>query len=122
LNPLAVESQIQGGVIQGMSYALFEDRVLDQKTGRMVNPNVENYKIAGALDVPDIDVMLVSVWDGVNNTNSVGIGEPSTVATAAAIANAVSHAIGARIKQIPITPAVVLAAVKDTESSKGGRA
>jgi xanthine dehydrogenase YagR molybdenum-binding subunit len=122
LNTLAIESQIQGGVIQGMSYALFEDRVLDRNTGRMVNPNVEMYKIAGALDVPDIDVTLVSVWDGMNNTNSVGIGEPATVPTAAAIANAVSHAVGARIKQIPITPEIVLAAVKEAESTKGGRA
>ncbi|HEY1435176.1 MAG TPA: molybdopterin cofactor-binding domain-containing protein, partial [Thermoanaerobaculia bacterium] len=124
INPLATESQIQGGVIQGMSYALFEDRVLDRQTGRMVNPNVESYKIAGALDVPEIDVTLVTVWDGINNTHSVGIGEPSTVATAAAIANAVSHAVGARIRQLPITPEVVLAAVKEAEgsASKGGRA
>ncbi|MGE5413674.1 MAG: xanthine dehydrogenase family protein molybdopterin-binding subunit [Syntrophomonadaceae bacterium] len=120
INPLTTESQIQGGVIQGISYALYEDRVLDRATGRMVNPNVESYKIAGALDVPDIDVTLVSVWDGINNTNSVGIGEPATVPTAAAIANAVSHALGVRIRQIPITPEVVLAAVKQAES-KGGR-
>jgi xanthine dehydrogenase YagR molybdenum-binding subunit len=122
INVLTTESQIQGGVIQGVSYALFEDRVLDRPTGRMVNPNVEAYKIAGALDVPEIDVTLVSVWDGVNNTNSVGIGEPATVPTAAAIANAVSHALGVRIRQIPITPEVVLAAVAESEAkSKGGR-
>ena len=120
INALTTESQIQGGVIQGVSYALFEDRVQDRGTGRMVNPNVESYKIAGALDVPEIDVTLVSVWDGVNNTNSVGIGEPSTVATAAAVANAVSHAIGARIRQIPITPEVVLAAVRESQI-QGGR-
>src|SRR5215475_3356637 len=120
INRLATESQIQGGVIQGVSYALFEDRVLDRPTGRMVNPNVEAYKIAGSLDVPEIDVMLVSVWDGINNTNSVGIGEPSTVPTAAAIANAVSHALGVRINQIPITPEVVLAAVKERDAVKGG--
>ena len=98
VNALTAESQIQGGVIQGISYALYENRVLDRQTGRMVNPNVEQYKIAGALDVPEIDVTFVPVWDGVNNTHSVGIGEPSTVPTAAAIANAVSHAIGARIR------------------------
>ncbi len=122
INALATESQVQGGVIQGVSYALFEDRVLDRQTGRMVNPNVESYKIAGALDVPEIDVTLVSVWDGINNTNSVGIGEPSTVATAAAVANAVSHAVGARIRQLPITPEIVLAAVKEAGQEKGGRA
>ncbi|HEY1251182.1 MAG TPA: xanthine dehydrogenase family protein molybdopterin-binding subunit [Thermoanaerobaculia bacterium] len=119
VNALTTESQIQGGVIQGLSYALFENRLLDRQTGRMVNPNVEQYKIAGALDVPEIDVTVVPVWDGVNNTHSVGIGEPATVATAAAVANAVSHAIGARIRQLPITPEVVLAAVE--EAQKAGR-
>jgi xanthine dehydrogenase YagR molybdenum-binding subunit len=65
--------------------------------------------------------LLVSVWDGINNTNSVGIGEPSTVPTAAAIANAVSHALGTRIKQIPMTPEVILAAVQESRNGKGGR-
>ncbi|MEX0881182.1 MAG: xanthine dehydrogenase family protein molybdopterin-binding subunit [Thermoanaerobaculia bacterium] len=120
LNALATESQIQGGVIQGLSYALFENRILDRQTGRMVNPNTEQYKMAGSLDVPEIEVILVPVWDGVNNTHSVGIGEPAVVPTAAAIANAVSHAVGARIRQLPITPEVVLAAV-DEARAKGGR-
>jgi xanthine dehydrogenase YagR molybdenum-binding subunit len=117
INALATESQIQGGVIQGVSYALFENRVLDRHTGRMVNPNVEQYKIAGSEDVPEIEAILLPVWDGVNNTHSVGIGEPATVATAAAIANAVSHAVGARIRQLPITPEVVLAAVDEARQS-----
>ena len=120
INVLTTESQIQGGVIQGLSYALYENRVLDRGSGRMLNPNVEQYKIAGALDVPEIDVTLVSVWDGINNTNSVGIGEPATVPTAAAIANAVSHAIGAPIQSLPITPEVVFAAL-DQARTKGGR-
>ncbi len=117
INALTTESQIQGGVIQGVSYALFENRVLDRHTGRMVNPNVEQYKIAGSLDVPEIEVVVVPVWDGVNNTHSVGIGEPSTVATAAAIANAVSHAVGARIHALPITPEAVLAAVDEARDA-----
>jgi len=121
VNALTTESQIQGGVIQGMSYAMFENRMLDRPTGKPLNPNVEQYKIAGALDVPEIDVFIVPVWDGVNNTHSTGIGEPSTVPTAAAIANAVSHAVGARIRQLPITPEVVLAAVEEARK-KGGAA
>jgi xanthine dehydrogenase YagR molybdenum-binding subunit len=121
VNALTTESQVQGGVIQGLSYALFENRVLDRHTGKMVNPNVEQYKIAGSLDVPEIDVTLLPVWDGVNNTHSVGIGEPSTVPTAGAIANAVSHAIGARITSLPITPESVLAALDALDSrTKGG--
>jgi xanthine dehydrogenase YagR molybdenum-binding subunit len=121
INALTTESQIHGGVIQGLSYALFEDRVLDRGSGRVLNPNVEQYKIAGALDCPEIEAVVVPVWDGVNNTNSTGIGEPATVPTAAAIANAVSHAIGARITSLPITPEVVLAAVDSASRSKGGR-
>jgi CO/xanthine dehydrogenase Mo-binding subunit len=123
VNVLTTESQIQGGVIQGISYALYENRILDRDRGLMVNPNVEQYKIAGAKDVPEIEVHLVQVWDGVNNTHSVGIGEPATVPTSGAIANAVSHAIGARIRRLPITPESVLAALEEAQAqSKGGRA
>ena len=121
VNALTAESQVQGGIIQGISYALYENRILDLATGFMVNPNVDQYKIAGARDVPDIDVVFLPVWDGVNNTHSVGIGEPATVPTAAAIANAVSHAIGARICSLPITPESVLAAL-DAKGQPGARA
>jgi len=121
VNALTAESQVQGGVIQGISYALYENRILDRATGRMVNPNVDQYKIVGSRDVPEIEVIFVPVWDGVNNTHSVGIGEPSTVPTAAAIANAVSHAIGARIRSLPITPESVLEAL-DAKRSGGARA
>jgi xanthine dehydrogenase YagR molybdenum-binding subunit len=121
VNALAAESQVQGGVIQGISYALYENRILDGETGRMVNPNVEQYKIVGSRDVPEIEVIFVPVWDGVNNTHSVGIGEPSTVPTAGAIANAVSHAIGARIRSLPITPESVLEAL-DARRAAGARA
>lgn len=119
INALTTESQIQGGILQGISYALYEDRVLDRQTGRMVNPNVEQYKILGARDVPEIETIVLPVYDGVNNTHSVGIGEPATVPTAAAIANAVSHAIGARITRLPITPEAVLEAV---DRARGGGA
>ncbi len=123
VNALTTESQVHGGVIQGISYALYENRILDRDRGLMVNPNVEQYKIAGAKDVPEIEVHLVQVWDGVNNTHSVGIGEPATVPTSGAIANAVSHAIGARIRRLPVTPEAVLAALDEAQrQSKGGRA
>ena len=87
----------------------------------MLNPNVEEYKIAGALDCPEIETVVLPVWEGVNNTQSTGIGEPATVPTAAAIANAVSHAIGAPITRLPITPEVVFAAVDEYRKAKGGR-
>jgi xanthine dehydrogenase YagR molybdenum-binding subunit len=111
MNRLTTRSQINGGVIQGMSYALYEDRILDRTTGRMVNPNLEQYKIAGALDMPVIESILFDVYNGSNNTGTLGIGEPVVVPTAAAIANAVYNAIGVRIFELPITPARVLAAL-----------
>ena len=111
LNPLLTESQIHGGIIQGLSYALFEERRLDRKTGRMLNANLEQYKIAGALDVPKIDIVLLEDLHGRTSTDARGIGEPATVPTAAAIANAVYNAIGVRIRELPLTPARVLAAL-----------
>src|SRR5215475_1519386 len=97
----------------------FSSRRRHTRFSRDWSSDVCSSDLAGALDVPEIDVTLVSVWDGVNNTNSVGIGEPSTVPTAAAIANAVSHALGVRVRQIPITPEVVLAAVRERDQAKG---
>ncbi len=111
INKLTTESQINGGIIQGLSYALFEDRILDRKTGRMVNANLEEYKIAGSKDVPVIQPILIDQFRGRTNTDASGIGEPATVPTAAAVANAVFHAIGVRVREAPITPARVLAAL-----------
>lgn len=111
INPLGLVSQINGGVIQGLSYALFEDRILDRQTGIMVNPNLEQYKIAGSREMPQIDVELIEQYVGRSSVDAAGIGEPATVPTAAAVANAVYNAIGVRVKQIPMTPAVVLAAL-----------
>lgn len=119
LNRLTATSQINGGVIQGLSYALFENRVMDSQKGLTLNPNLEQYKIAGSLDIPEIDVVLFDVYAGSNNTQALGLGEPATVPTCAAIANAVAHAIGARIDSLPITPARVLAAL--AQKRKGGQ-
>jgi xanthine dehydrogenase YagR molybdenum-binding subunit len=111
LNPLALESQINGGVLQGISYALYEDRILDRNTGLMVNPNLEQYKILGSRETPKIEAMLIEEYIGRNSTDAGGIGEPSTIPTAAAIANAVYNATGARMRRMPMTPARVLAAL-----------
>ncbi len=112
INPLAVQSQINGGIIHGISWALFEDRRLDGKTGRVLNANLDQYKILGAKDTPFIDVILLDQYVGLTNTDAHGIGEPANVATAAAIANAVYNAIGVRIRELPMTPRTVLAALR----------
>lgn len=111
VNRLALESQINGGIIQGLSFALFERRALDQPTGRMVNADLERYRIAGSKDVPKIESIVIENYLGRTNTDVSGIGEPATVPTAAAIANAIFHATGKRIRHTPMTPAVVLAAL-----------
>ncbi|MFQ5676493.1 MAG: xanthine dehydrogenase family protein molybdopterin-binding subunit, partial [bacterium] len=114
MDRLTIESQINGGIIQGISYALFEDRVLDRNTGVMVNANLEHYKIAGSLDIPEIDSVIIDVNHGQSSTGAIGIGEPATVPTAGAIANAIYHAIGVRIRELPMTPDKILAALEST--------
>ncbi len=111
MDRLTIESQVHGGIIQGLSYALFEDRLLDRNTGIMVNPNFEMYKIAGVKDVPQIDVEIVDFNQGQNAAGVVGIGEPATIPTSAAIANAIYNAIGVRMRHLPITPDKILNAL-----------
>jgi xanthine dehydrogenase YagR molybdenum-binding subunit len=112
INPAQVKSQIYGGTIQGMSYALFEQRLLDPNTGHMVNANLEQYKIAGSREIPEIEVHLVEAYIGQSSTDASGIGEAAgIVAIAAAIANAFYNATGFRIRRTPMTPVEVLAAL-----------
>ncbi len=111
MNPRQIESQVQGGVLMGLSYALFEDRILDLHTGRMVNPNLEQYKVAGPRETPDIDVMVLENYQGQSATDAYGIAEPANIATAPAIANAIYNAIGVRLHSLPMTPAAVLTAL-----------
>ncbi len=111
MNPRQIESQVHGGVLMGLSYALFEDRILDRHTGRMVNPNLEQYKLAGPRETPDIDVVVLENYQGQSATDAYGIAEPANIATAPAIANAIYNAIGLRIRSLPMTPAAVLAAL-----------
>jgi xanthine dehydrogenase YagR molybdenum-binding subunit len=119
LNLLALESQVNGGVLQGISYALYEDRRLDRQTGVMVNPNLEQYKILGAKETPRIDVHFVEWYIGRSSTDASGIGEPATIPTAAAIANAFYNATGVRMRRIPMTPARVLAALGKVNPQEG---
>jgi xanthine dehydrogenase YagR molybdenum-binding subunit len=111
INPLTARSQVNGGVVQGVSYALFEERRLDRAQGDMVNPTFDTYRIAGMQDCPEIDVILTSVVIGQNNVGMSGLGEPATVPTAAAVAGAVYDAIGVQVRELPMTPERVLAAL-----------
>jgi len=111
INPRQIESQVHGGILMGLSYALFEERVIDQNSGRMVNPDLEHYKLAGVRETPAIDVVILENYQGNSATDAYGIAEPANIATAAAIANAVYNAIGVRLRSLPMTPAAILAAL-----------
>ncbi len=112
MNPLQVISQINGGVIQAVSYTLFEQRLLDPTLGLMVNTNLDMYKIAGSREIPEIHVELVPSYIGQSSTDASGIGEAAgIIATGAAIGNAFYNATGKRIRQIPMTPAQVFTAL-----------
>jgi xanthine dehydrogenase YagR molybdenum-binding subunit len=112
MNPLLLESQINGGILQGISYALYENRVLDRNYGFMLNTNLEQYKIVGARETPDIKVHIIEQYFGLSSTDAGGIGEPAKIATAAAVANAFYNATGVRIRELPMRPAAVLAALQ----------
>ena len=111
MNPRQIESQVQGGVLMGISYALFEDRILDRATGRMVNANLEQYKLVGIRETPPIEVIVLENYQGQSATDAYGIAEPANIPTAPAIANAVYNAIGIRLRSLPMNPAAVLAAL-----------
>ncbi len=112
LNRQTLENQFHGGIIMGLGYALLEERVIDDYTGKMLNANLLDYKMATMLDTPEIDVIIVSETDElVSAVGAKGIGEPAIIPTPGAIANAVYNAIGVRINSLPITPDKVLMAL-----------
>ena len=102
------ESQIIGGVIQGLSYALFENQILDRNVGAMINPNFEMYKILGPGDMPHIEPVL---WAH-GQTLFRSLGEPPTIPTAGATACAVFNAIGRPVRDLPLTPDKIIAALE----------
>jgi xanthine dehydrogenase YagR molybdenum-binding subunit len=111
---LTAESQTYGGVIGSLNFAMFEDRILDRNTGQMVNPNMEWYLLAGMSDIPSIDVRLKDQPE----RGVIGIGEPPTVPTAAAIALAVRNAIGVTLRRLPLTPARILTALQQQSAAR----
>ncbi len=116
INPMLLEGQVYGGVMMGIGYALTE-QVIHEK-GEIMNPNFRDYKVLTAKDAVDIDAPVIETIDKDGPFGAKGIGEPGCVPTAPAIANAVYNAVGVRIKDLPITPEKVLAAIKEKKSKK----
>jgi xanthine dehydrogenase YagR molybdenum-binding subunit len=109
------ESQVFGAMIMGVTFALYEERVMDSATGRVLNPNMEFYRLAGLADIGNFKVHMMT-GKGHDERGVIGVGEPPTVSPGAAISNAVANAIGVRVPNIPLTPDRVLAALE----KKGG--
>jgi CO/xanthine dehydrogenase Mo-binding subunit len=106
MNRLTYQNQVFGGMTMGIGFGMTEGRVLDRTTGKMANANWHDYKIATAKDVPaDFACVPVDPHDtDFNSTGTKGIGEPATIPTAPAIANAVFHATGIHVTETPINP------------------
>ena len=110
------ESQVYGALIMGVTYSLFEEKVMDDQTGIMLNPNMEFYKLAGIGDIGELVVHMMT-GPGYDERGVIGLGEPPVISPGAYILNAVTNAIGVRVPTIPVTPEKVLAAL-----AKGGMA
>jgi len=105
LNPKTARSQIMGGVVFGIGMALHEQTHIDDRFGRFMNPNLAEYHVPANADVHDIEVIFVDEPDEIINPLGIkGVGEIGVVGTAAAIANAIYHATGKRVRDLPITP------------------
>ena len=111
INPMLVEGQIEGGISMGVGFALQEEMLFDSK-GQQRNPNLTNYIMPTSLDMPEIEVDIVSNYEPTGPFGAKGVGEPTAVPTAAAIINAIYNAVGARVYSLPATPEKVLAAIK----------
>jgi xanthine dehydrogenase YagR molybdenum-binding subunit len=111
INPRLAESQIYGAIIMGISTALYEERIMDDATGRMMNSDMEFYKLAGIKDIGDIVVHL-DIREVNDKRGVIGLGEPPAVGICAAVGNAVSNAVGIRVPYMPMSPMHVLNALE----------
>jgi xanthine dehydrogenase YagR molybdenum-binding subunit len=104
VNPKTAGNQIVGGVVWGIGQALHEETLIDHRLGRYMNHNLAEYHLPVNADIPEIDVIFVEEHDSVvNDLGSKGVGEIGIVGVAAAVANAIYHATGKRVRELPIT-------------------
>jgi xanthine dehydrogenase YagR molybdenum-binding subunit len=118
VNPMTAASQLYGGATMGLGFALSEERTLDTRTGVQLTANMREYKVPRIDDIPEFEVEFVDLVDGdANSVGAKGLGEPPIIPTPAAIANAVSDALGVRIVDLPITASRVLSALSSREEA-----
>ena len=114
LNRLAVESQINGGMIQSLGMVLWEERVMDAKLGIQLNPGFGDYKLPGCAEMPE----LVALIDDEDKREAViGVGEAAIIPSVGALANAVFNAIGVRVHELPVTPDKILMALANRRTT-----
>jgi CO/xanthine dehydrogenase Mo-binding subunit len=113
INPQATEGQIEGGVAQGIGWALMENMVTEK--GKIINPDFRDYVLPGPLDLPPIQSILVEPVEPNGPFGAKGIGEPALNPSPAAVANAIYNAIGIRMTELPLTPEKILTALKAKE-------
>ena len=116
INPMLVEGQVEGGISMGIGFALQEEILFDS-VGKQINPNLTNYIMPTSLDMPEIEVDIVDNYDPTGPFGAKGVGEPTSVPTAAAILNAIYDAVGVRITSLPATSEKVLTAILLKRSS-----
>jgi CO/xanthine dehydrogenase Mo-binding subunit len=122
INRLGAESQVEGGIIQGIGHTLSEERIVDPATGSILTRTLDSYKLPTIADVPEIVTDLVDVPDPhLTNLGSKGLGEPPIIPTAAAIANAIRDATGAQIRSLPISREEMLRALREAEAREKER-
>jgi xanthine dehydrogenase YagR molybdenum-binding subunit len=114
INPLGAQSQVEGGIIQGVGHTLSEERLVDPQTGRVLTQTLDAYKLPTIADVPEMEVELLDIPDEhLTNLGSKGLGEPPIVPTAAAIVNAIRDATGADVRSLPVTREEMLRALAE---------
>lgn len=114
INPAGLEAQVEGGVIQGVGWALTED--FKQAGGVVQTTNLSTYLLPTSADAPAVETIIIEAPEPVGPWGAKGIGEPAIIPTAAAIANAVSRAVGVQLNEIPLTPEKVLNAIEGKEN------
>jgi xanthine dehydrogenase molybdenum-binding subunit len=117
INPLTVEACLEGGAAQGLGYALTEDLVIDKETGKVLSDSFATYKMLSALDMPEVEIILVEQPDPTGPFGAKGVGETGITNIAPSIANALYDAIGVRVHSLPMTPEKVIEALEAVEAS-----
>jgi CO/xanthine dehydrogenase Mo-binding subunit len=119
INPLGAQSQIEGGIIQGVGHTLSEERLVDPASGRVLTQSLDVYKVPTIADVPEVVVELLDIPDEhLTNLGSKGLGEPPIVPTAAAIVNAIRDATGAEVHSLPVTREEMLRALSEAREKE----